>query len=166
MRFRHRVWPVVVAATSLLSISAVIHASETSSTDHIAGVHPAEATKPSKNASAVTIRDVQLERADPIDDMPTATLTFDVHNTIESSVTDVVVGVSVLGAPAPDGPQVPTIVVRPFTIRLREVLLAGSSIRYELRLRNLSSDCTCTPKVGVMDASILSPAGDQSQSSK
>jgi hypothetical protein len=157
--------PALLAATSLLSTMSLLHAAAaTAGDDRVPHDGPAATAAPSPNATAVTIRDVQLEHADPIDDMPTSTLTFDVHNTVESSVTDVVVGVAVLRTPKADSQEAPGVVVRPFTIRLREVVLGGSSIRYELRLRNLSSDCACTPKVGVIDARILSEPAATSQS--
>jgi len=42
--------------------------------------------------------------------------------------------------------------VRPFKIKIRNVLLAGYSFDYEIRLRNVSLDTANTPEIEVVDA--------------
>lgn len=115
-----------------------------------------DAEKPPSKWSAVgvAVRHVKLERDQPIDGAPTSTLMFDLYNDAGASVTDVIVSVSLLDATAKDL-SAPRVIVGPFEIRLREVLLADYSVHYALRLRNLSSDCGCVPAIEVLDARVL-----------
>jgi hypothetical protein len=103
--------------------------------------------------TAVTIRNVALEPADRIDDVESTTLSFDVHNESDASVGDIAVSISILDPNEDSSDR--RVVVRPFTIRMKEVLLAGYSMHYELRLRNLSADCSCEPAVELIDARVL-----------
>jgi hypothetical protein len=102
-------------------------------------------------AAGIEVRQIKLEGNEPIDGVDSSTLMFDVHNETGENVTDVVVSVWLLDATVPDcaGPRV---IVGPFKIQLKEVLLAGYSVHYELRLRNLSSECRCVPAITVLDA--------------
>jgi hypothetical protein len=105
--------------------------------------------------TAISVRNARLERAEPMGESESATLLFDVYNEVDASVTDIVISVSVLGTAVPDSPEVRRVVVRPFKIHLKEVLLRGCSVHYELRLRNLSPDCDCVPTIKVIDTRVL-----------
>jgi len=105
-------------------------------------------------APAVTVREMKLKPDEPIEGAQSSTLMFDVYNEAAASITDVVVSVSLLDATVKDSSD-PRIIVGPFKIRLKEILLADYSVHYELRLRNLSSDCGCVPAIEVLDARVL-----------
>lgn len=107
-----------------------------------------------KSAVGVAVRHVELESAEPLEGAPSSTLKFDLFNEVGSSITDVVVSVSFIEVAATRS-AVPRVIVGPFEIRLKKVLLADYSIHYELRLRNLSADCLCVPTVRVLDARTL-----------
>jgi hypothetical protein len=133
---------------------------EVSSRDRVTTLGALDARNATDSATtAVAARNARLERAEPIGDSESATLTFDVYNEVDVSVTDIMVSVSVLGTVVPDSPDLRRVVVQPFKIRLKEVLLAGGSVHYELRLRNLSPDCDCVPTVEVIDARVLADTG-------
>ena len=118
------------------------------------GRDDAETPSSSSVALGVAVRHVKLQPDEPIEGAETSTLVFDVYNGADSSITDVVVSVSFLEATAGHSKR-PRIIVGPFEIRLKQVLLADYSVHYELRLRNLSSDCSCVPAIEVLDARVL-----------
>lgn len=99
----------------------------------------------------LVIRNIHLDQAQPVDDSPAATLSFDVHNEGDSTMQDIVLGVSIRehtdGRAEPDGDR-----VKPFKILSHEVLQSGYSLHFELLLRNLSVECDCVPAVDVVDA--------------
>jgi hypothetical protein len=109
------------------------------------------------------VRSIKLEPASPIsgDDTPAAIMKFDVYNELHLSIADLVLAVSVLGEPGGDSSSKSRVVlVRPFNIRVSQVLQPGYSIHYELRMRNLSASCDCLPKVEVLAARVLSDVDD------
>jgi hypothetical protein len=102
-------------------------------------------------ADGIAIRHVRLEEATPIDGTPTVLLKFDLHNEGWASVTDIVLSVSL--RTAENGkPLEPLTRVRPFTIKIPNVLLAGYSFDYEIRLRNVSLDTASAPEIEVVEA--------------
>jgi hypothetical protein len=108
------------------------------------------------SAVPVEVRHVKLRGDEPIDGADSSTLVFDVYNKTGEKVTDVVVAVSFLDASVPPSSS-PRVIVGPFEIQLKQVLLADYSVHYELRLRNLSAACGCVPKVEVLYARVLDP---------
>lgn len=117
-------------------------------------------TDPGKRLPVV-VRNAKLERSTPADSVK---LTFDLFNESETPVSDIVLSVSVLGAPRDDAPGIRVEVIRPFAILLKTVVLAGYSIHYELRLRNLSSECDCVSTIKVLEARIAPDVGDAEES--
>jgi len=103
------------------------------------------------------VRDIKLEPASPVDgdESPTAMLKFDVYNEVDLSIAGVVVSVSVLGESSGLTPEVRPVLVRPFKIRVSQVLQPGYSVHYELRMKNISADCDCLPRVEVVEARIV-----------
>jgi hypothetical protein len=104
--------------------------------------------------SGIAIRHVRLEASPAVDGSPSVTLKFDLHNVGWTSVTDIVLAVSLRNG-AHEGTRENASdaeTVRPFTIKIRNVLMAGYSFDYEIRLRNVSLDNASAPKIEVVDA--------------
>jgi hypothetical protein len=101
-------------------------------------------------ANGIAIRHVRLEPSTPVDGSPSVVLKFDLHNEGWTSVTDIVLAVSMRTRGGDNAKEAPK--VRPFKIRIRNVLLAGYSFDYEIRLRNVSLDPAHMPEVEVVDA--------------
>jgi len=80
------------------------------------------------------------------------TLKFDLHNIGWTSVTDIVLAVSLHSGTRGNAPDASSEAVRPFTIKIRNVLMAGYSFDYEIRLRNVSLDTASAPEIEVVDA--------------
>jgi hypothetical protein len=78
-------------------------------------------------------------------------LKFDLHNQGWTSVTDIVLSVS-LRSGGSDTRVDPSTRVQPFRIKIQNVLLAGYSFDYEIRLRNVSLDTASAPEIEVVDA--------------
>jgi hypothetical protein len=108
-----------------------------------------------KQLFGIAVRDVKLERAEPIEDAESSTLAFDVYNELDMAVSGVTISVSVLGPVREDAAERRAVIVRPFEVRLKEVLLPGYSVHYELRLRNMSAEWECVPQIEVLDARAL-----------
>ena len=105
----------------------------------------------------IAIRHVRLEASPAVDGSPSVTLKFDLHNVGLTSVTDIVLEVSLHSTTSPRGATRgkavdASEVVRPFTIKIHNVLMAGYSFDYEIRLRNVSLDATSAPEIEVVDA--------------
>jgi hypothetical protein len=101
--------------------------------------------------TGIAIRHVRLEPSTPVDGSPSVVLKFDLHNEGWTSVTDIVLSVSLRNSDSDRPIELPA-AVRPFTIKIRNVLLAGYSFDYEIRLRNVSLDTVKTPEIEVVDA--------------
>lgn len=157
-------WAVLISGGATVSLAAGVHDEPSISSREDLSIRDkgrpptdrddAEKLRSKWSAVEVAVRHVKLERDQPIDGAPTSTLMFDVYNEAGASVTDVIVSVSLLDATAKDF-SAPRIIVGPFKIHLKEVLLADYSVHYALRLRNLSSDCGCVPAIEVIDARVL-----------
>jgi hypothetical protein len=98
----------------------------------------------------IAIRHIRLEPSTPVDGSPSVVLKFDLHNEGWTSVTDIVLEVSLRTRGGESAIEQPS--VRPFTIKIRNVLMAGYSFDYEIRLRNVSLDTAKTPEIEVVDA--------------
>jgi hypothetical protein len=99
----------------------------------------------------IAIRHVRLEASPPVDGSPSVVLKFDLHNQGWTSVTDIVLSVS-LRSGGSDTRVDPSTRVQPFRIKIQNVLLAGYSFDYEIRLRNVSLDTASAPEIEVVDA--------------
>lgn len=102
---------------------------------------------------SVIVRHVRLEPAPPIQGSPSALVRFDVHNQGSRDVADIDVKVFLLATSSEDhAPVSPTVLAGPFTIRTKRALTPGDRFDYEVRLRNLTSDCDCFASVDVVGA--------------
>jgi hypothetical protein len=97
----------------------------------------------------VKIRHVHLKPAAGVE-TPATLLEFDMLNDSVDPVTDVVVQISIAEKSANHQP--PHVVAGPFTIKGEAVLEPGYTIKYQMIMRNLSSDCDCVASVGVLSA--------------
>ena len=96
---------------------------------------------------------VRLERAPQAKTLPSAILKFDLLNEAADRMTDVLLEVSILEQPSPGDPLRPRrVLVGPFNVGGAAVLQPGYTIKYEMLLRNFSSDCGCIPRVVVTSA--------------
>jgi hypothetical protein len=101
-------------------------------------------------ADRIAIRHIRVEPSTPIEGSPSVVLKFDLHNEGWTSVTDIVLSVSM--RKDEQGRALEPARVQPFTIKIRNVLLAGYSFDYEIRLRNVSLDSASAPEIEVVDA--------------
>jgi hypothetical protein len=99
----------------------------------------------------IAIRHIRVEAATSVDGSPSVFLKFDVHNEGSANVTDIVLSVSLRKSDTAE-PVEPTVRVQPFTIKIPNVLLAGYSFDYEIRLRNVSLETANAPAIEVVDA--------------
>jgi hypothetical protein len=101
-------------------------------------------------ADRIAIHHIRIEPSTPFEGLPSVVLKFDLHNEGWTSVTDIVVSVSLRkddrGTPRETSER-----VQPFTSKIRNVLLAGYSFDYEIRLRNLSFETDSVPDIQVVD---------------
>jgi hypothetical protein len=101
----------------------------------------------------VSIANVRLEAAPPVEASPSMTLKFAIANEGSTSVSDIVLEISIVEKAKSDQPELARrILVGPFTIRGDVVLRAGYTMNYEMLMRNLSSECGCLATVDVLSA--------------
>jgi hypothetical protein len=119
---------------------------------------PSRDAKPRNPALAfVIVRHVRLIAAPPIEDLPSALMRFDVQNQGVRPVLDVDVRLILLATSSQNQvPVSPQVLAGPFTIRTKRLLMPGERFDYEIRLRNLTSDCDCLAKVDVVEAHFAS----------
>jgi hypothetical protein len=75
----------------------------------------------------------------------------DMENDSPTSLTDILTRVTIRERPA--SRVVETLgraIAGPFTVKSTVVLAPHSTMTYEMRLRNLSSDCVCAPEAAVL----------------
>jgi hypothetical protein len=108
-------------------------------------------TAKQRPAGELTIRHIRLEASPPVDGAPSVILKFDLHNQGSTSLTDIVLSVSV-GHAAGESASEPSERVHPFEVKIDNVLLAGYTFGYEIRLRNVSIDTANGPEIAVVDA--------------
>jgi len=106
--------------------------------------------------AALRVRNIRLVPADPIGDVPSLNVKFEVRNESTAPLTEIVVEVRVVDRLSADGSDQdpPATIAGPFTIRGRAILDPGFSMNYEMRLRNLTPDCGCRANVSVNSARI------------
>jgi hypothetical protein len=82
---------------------------------------------------------------------------FDVNNHGRRQVTDIDVEVILVATSSEDRTLTsPPVLAGPITVRTRRALMPGERFDYEIRLRNVTSDCECLPKVNVVAARFAS----------
>jgi hypothetical protein len=99
------------------------------------------------DVSAVEIREIRLESAPRLDDAPSALLKFELLNNGSSAIADLVLSASLVQPPE-TGVEAPIVTVAgPFIVRMKAALRPKNTFHYEIRLRNISADCDCVPRV-------------------
>lgn len=106
----------------------------------------------------IRVQNVRIEPAPRMEGMPSANVKFDIVNEGSNSFTDVVVEISVVkkATLTIGGDTTPVVLAGPFKIRGDVALEPGFSISYEIRLRNLSTECGCVPNVKLVSVHALS----------
>jgi hypothetical protein len=107
------------------------------------------------SVSSLRVQNIRLESAPPAPLPPSSTLKFEMLNDGASRLTNIVVEVSVNRVRKDDSNLPPDVLVRPFLVREKVVLLPGYSIEYEVRFQNLAPDCECVPRVEVVSVEAL-----------
>jgi hypothetical protein len=107
-------------------------------------------------AAALRVRNIRLVPADPIGDVPTLNVKFEVRNEGTAPLTEIIVEVRVVDRLSAQGADraPPATIAGPFTIRGRVILDPGFSMNYEMRLRNLTPECGCRANVSVSSARV------------
>jgi hypothetical protein len=109
---------------------------------------------------AIAVRKIRLAPAPSIDGSSSARVTFDMYNEGHRRLTDIVLQVWLLEESHRDLAEAHRAVVAgSVTIRTKAVLLPEYSLSYEIRLRNVSSECGCIPRVDIVSARVL-PDGE------
>jgi hypothetical protein len=146
--------PLLVLA--LLTVTAAVTAAANDVRAKGTGVLPGDDARPDGSRAAtvsvpvpVKIRHVHLKPAAEVE-TPATLLEFDMLNDSVDPVTDVVVQISIVEKSTSRQP--PRVVAGPFTIKGEAVLEPGYTIKYQMIMRNLSSDCDCLANVGVLSA--------------
>ena len=139
----------VLIAASSLPLRAVLgdpHARLISSRPQLVG----------SQLTALTVKKVRLEAAAGIDAEPATTLKFDLLNTTQQRLTDIVVEISVTDtASAETALGTSHMLVRPFRLQGDLILEPGYTVGFEVLLRRLSADCECAANVRVVSVRFL-----------
>ena len=110
----------------------------------------------SKQLAALRVERVRLEAAAGPDAEPAAALKFDLVNTTQQRLTEVVVEISIADKPLPEpAPATTRMLVRPFRLQGDVVLEPGYSVGFNVLLRRLSADCECAASVRVVSFRFL-----------
>ena len=104
--------------------------------------------------TAVTVEKIRFEAAAVVETEPATRLKFDLLNTTQQRLTDIVVEISVTEGASTE-PALATMVVRPFRIQGDLILEPGYSVGFEVLLRRLSADCDCAANVRVVSVRFL-----------
>jgi hypothetical protein len=102
---------------------------------------------------------IRLEQAPPIKGRPSVNLKFDAFNDSVDDLTDIVLKVSIVQRS--HSATNPEVIGGPYIIRGSVLLRPGYSMGYEMRLRNLTTQCDCVASVRVVSA--RPSAGPKSQ---
>lgn len=94
--------------------------------------------------SSLRVQNIRLGPGPAAPPPPSSTLKFEMLNDGASRLTNIVVEVSVVKRVRKDESNLPAdVLVRPFIVREKVVLLPGYSIEYEVRFQNLAPNCEC-----------------------
>jgi hypothetical protein len=157
---RRRTAPLVAAALALPSLMHA-HGPESAQRVNVEATEQApDARLPEDHATdlaALSVQNVRLESAPPIEDSPSVTLKFDVHNEGTATFADLVLTASLVDRSGEDPTaEEPDTIAGPFVIRVKTVLMPGFTFSYKARLRNISVECHCSPRIAPRTARILS----------
>ena len=109
-----------------------------------------------KSAAPLRVENVRLEAARETETGPSAVLTFDVFNASPRRQTDLLLEISITEKPGLGPVLTPgRVLVHPFKIRGNFVMESGYTINYQMRLRQLSTDCDCVANVDVLSVRAL-----------
>jgi hypothetical protein len=105
-------------------------------------------------ASTLRVRDIRIEPPPPTAPIRSAMLKFDVANEGTERLGDIVLEIVIKERPGDASAPLfsDRILAGPFTVKGKVTLEAGYTFRYELLLRNFSSDCSCVAHVDIMSA--------------
>ena len=150
----------LIACATVLSYGANVQGADSSdqasrswSTDD---VRSAPAANPSDSHPLCHIENVRFEPAPLTKGSPSVVLKFDVFNDSETRLTDFVMRVSFVEKRfSDDAESQPRILVGPVTFTTRDVVEPGYVLGYEMRFRNLSTECGCIPSVQLLSARSL-----------
>jgi hypothetical protein len=108
---------------------------------------------PLSAGASMEIRHIQLDAEQPVDAPPSSRLQFDVHNTSPRAVKDIVVRIVMVRSRTADQPDTPrTRVAGPLDVRSSSELSPDYSVHFDIRLKNLGSDCDCEAVIDVLSA--------------
>ena len=99
----------------------------------------------------VTVHDIRLAPAPPLNARPSSTLTFAVQNASADTFTYLALRVLIFNSRSGDGAEQRPI-AGPYMITGAVELRPRHTLRYEIRLRNLGADCACTVRIRVVAA--------------
>ena len=109
-----------------------------------------------RQLTALSVENVRLEAAAGIDAEPATALRFELVNTTQQRLTEVVVEISIADKPSSEpGLATTRVLVQPFRIQGDVVLEPGYSVGFEVLLRRLSADCECAANVRVVSVRFL-----------
>ncbi len=110
----------------------------------------------SSQVTALTVKGVRLEAAAVIDAEPATNLKFDLFNTTQQRLTDIVVEISITDTSSTETALGTShMLVRPFRMQGDLILEPGYSVGFEVLLRRLSADCECAANVRVVSVRFL-----------
>ena len=108
---------------------------------------------PASASASMEIRHIRLDAEQPVDAPPSSRLQFDVHNTSPRAVKDIVVRIVLVRSRTADQPDTTrTRVAGPLDVRSSSDLSPDVSFHFDIRLKNLGSDCECEPVIDVLSA--------------
>jgi hypothetical protein len=151
--------PLVIAVAVSTGASAFNERTlDKSSYDGIVSVPP---SPPIRSGSLPTpgsdvllrLANVRLEPAPDFEAAPSMNVSFDLANDSSVSFTNIVIQIRILKTPISSNPTLAsTLIAGPFSIRTKIVVEPAFTINYQLRLRNLSSDCDCIAQVEIISS--------------
>jgi hypothetical protein len=108
-------------------------------------------------AHHLLVRNVRMEPAPTIRSVPSSFLRIDVENLGPAGTSDVTIEVTVFPRNDSAGDDHVEPLAGPYRIRGRVDLDVGSTVSFEMRVRNLESDCACR-----VDAAVVSDSDARS----
>jgi hypothetical protein len=114
-------------------------------------LHASDAARLPVAQPLVTVQNIRLAPAPPLNARPSSTLTFAVQNASADTFTYLALRISIVSARAGDDAAKRPI-AGPYIIRGAVELRPRHILRYEMRLRNLGADCQCTVRIRVLAA--------------
>jgi hypothetical protein len=116
-----------------------------------AGIDPPIVLRSESRPSTVHINDIRLEAPVRRTAEPASVLKFEMLNDGERRITDVMLEIAIREK-ASDVLETPRTIVGPFLVGGHATIEAGYAVDYELLLKNLAPDCSCSATVRVVSA--------------